>query len=111
MILASSNYFYLFAILAGIMASVGDSFLNEWAKKGTTLDSLIAGIIFWNISLVFFVLMTKRGLFSDSVVYFVVANFLVSVAISTIYFHEDISSLKGFGIVLALCSIIAISLG
>ena len=107
----SLNIFLIFAVFAGIMASIGDAFLNEWAKSGHTIDPLIAGIIYWNIALICFIMMLKNGLFSDSVVFFVVANFLCSLVISQTLFHEQFSHLKGFGVVLALCSIIAVSLG
>jgi multidrug transporter EmrE-like cation transporter len=99
------------AIFAGVMAGIGDSFLNEWAKSGHTIDSLIAGVVYWNIALIFFVFMLKNGLFADSVVFFVVSNFLVSMVISQVLFHEQFTHLKGFGVVLALCSLVAMSLG
>ncbi len=109
---SARELFYIFSFLAGLLASVGDSFLNHWAKGASnSLDNLVAGVIFWNISLVFFTLMLKRGLFAESVVYFVVANFLISIVISQVFFHEQLSPLKGFGVVLALCALVAIDLG
>jgi drug/metabolite transporter (DMT)-like permease len=102
--------FYSFASLAGLSASIGDAMLNEWAKGGTKALWLIGGFIFWNISLLLFMGMLRRELFSTSVVFFVVANYLVSIAFSQLIFHENITVYQKLGIVFALIAIVLIQI-
>src|SRR3989344_1626506 len=97
--------FILLATLAGLSASIGDAMLSQWAKIDNKAFLLLGGFLFWNISLLLFIGMLKREQFSTSVVFFVISNYIISIAISQFIFHEHISIYQKIAIVLALTAL------
>ena len=111
--------FYFLAAFAGLMASIGDSFLNIWAKvlpAGTPTwvpqwMSLAGGFVFWNISLVIFILMLKRGFLAQSIVMFITANCVFGLLMSQFMFHEVLSTIQWIAIALAIGAVVMMELG
>ncbi len=111
---------YLLAGFAGFLAAVGDSFLNVWAK--TLPETVIfmgmqksvfmmGGLVFWNSSLVIFILMLQRGFLAQSVVLFIVSNCVFALLMSQIWFGEKLTMVQWFAIVLAVGAVVLMEMG
>jgi len=107
---------YFLAAFAGLMAAIGDGCLKIWIDQGHKFDAsglyqLAGGVIFWNISLAIFVRMMLYGSFAQSVMLFIVSNYVFALLISQFWFGETLSTVQWGGIVLALLAIVLMELG
>ena len=98
--------FILLAIFAGLTGAVGDALLSHWAKKSAPWSWLVGGILVWNLSLVPFVFMLKRGLLAECVIAFLLANSILIIGISAVVLHEDITLNKWLWMLLGLLALV-----
>lgn len=104
--------FYAMVTLAGTIGALGDILLNQWAKKGGSFWWVVGGYVGWNIALTIFLYMLKKQyLLSFSGASFAAANGLVLMIACWKIFHEDISNLSWFGLVLIFSGIVIAEIG
>ena len=102
---------YFLATLAGFMAAVADGFLNQWTKAGRAWLDMAGGFVFWNISLVIFIMMLQRGFLAQSVMLFIVSNCVFALLLSKFWFVEELSLVQWSGVGLAVFSLALMELG
>lgn len=107
---AQANFYFL-SILAGLMAAIGDSCLNQWAKHDSKGIWLFGGFVFWNVSLLLFLSMLKRGMLAQCVVLFIITNCILVLLISHFTFHAELSRQQWLGIFLAVLGVVVMELG
>ena len=111
---------YILAIFAGFLAAVGDSFLNVWAK--TMPETIVflgmsksvflgGGLLFWNSSLVIFILMLQKGFLAQSVVLFIVSNCVFALVMSQLWFGEKLTLLQWVAIFMAIGAVVVMEVG
>lgn len=103
--------FYAFSIGAGFMAAVGDSLLKQWTKSESGWWWLSGGVVFWNISLMFFILMLQRGMLAQSVVMYIILNCVFALIMSRFIFGEVLSATQWSAIALAVFAVVLMELG
>lgn len=101
---------YALAVGAGLIGGVGDAFLGKWKHSGAWVW-VLAGFACWNVALGLFLLMLKRALLAHCVVLFLLANCLLTVAVSQYVFDEPLSRQKWVGVALAVAAIVVMELG
>lgn len=98
--------FIVLAIFAGLAGAVGDALLSHWAKKSAPWGWLVGGILVWNVALVPFIFMLKRGLLAECVIAFLLANSLLIIGISVVVLREEISLNKWLWMLLGLLALV-----
>ena len=111
---------YLLAIFAGFLAAVGDGFLNMWTKAmpetvvflGMSKSVFLGGgLVFWNSSLVIFIMMLQRGFLAQSVVLFIVSNCVFALIMSQVWFGEKLTPLQWIAIFMAIGAVVVMEVG
>lgn len=103
--------FYAFSVCAGFMAAVGDSLLKQWTKVESGWMYLVGGVTFWNISLMFFILMLQRGMLAQSVVMYIILNCVFALLMSHFIFDEMLSTVQWSAIALAVFAVVLMEMG
>lgn len=94
------------AIVAGIFAGIGDSFLGQWAKVEARTEWLVCGFIVHNIAILILIFVIKKGTLAEGVAVFFVANFLIVTFTSQFIIGEPISSIRWAYLVIAILAVI-----
>jgi drug/metabolite transporter (DMT)-like permease len=103
--------FYGVALAAGLVGGVGDVFINRWAKNTSGLGSLVLGFALCNGALALFTWLLRRGSLASTVVVFLVANSLLTLAVSQAVLAEPLSRMRWAGILVALVGVVILELG
>ena len=103
--------FYFLAVFAGLMAAVGDSLLKQWTKSESGWFFLFGGVVFWNISLMFFIMMLQRGMLAQSVVMYIILNCVFALLMSHFIFDEMLSTVQWSAIALAVFAVVLMEMG
>jgi drug/metabolite transporter (DMT)-like permease len=103
--------FYLVALAAGLMGGVGDVYINRWAKNVGSLPSLALGFALCNGALALFTWLLRRGSLASTVVVFLVANTLLTLAVSQLVLAEPVSRMRWTGIFVAIVGVVMVELG
>lgn len=103
--------FYGIALAAGLVGGVGDVFINRWAKNVAGLRSLVLGLLLCNVALGLFASLLRRGSLASCVVVFLVANSLLTLAVSQFVLAEPLSRMRWAGILVALVGVVMVELG
>lgn len=104
------NNVYLLVLAVGITSTLGDIFINFYAKKGTGWW-FIAGAICWVFAAAFFSQILKRQLFGPGVALFFLGNISVALLVGWLYFRDNVSPMQWIGVVLAVLSMVLILKG
>lgn len=111
---------YFLAAFAGFLAALGDVLLNVWSKAlpGAVIFMgmeksifMFGGLVFWNSSLIIFVMMLQRGFLAQSVILFIVSNCVFALVMSQFWFDEKLTMLQWFAIVMAVGSVVVMEMG
>ncbi len=103
--------FYGVALTAGLVGGVGDVFINRWAKDTAGVASLVVGFALCNVALALFTWLLRRGSLASTVVVFLVANSLLTLAVSQLVLAEPLSRARWAGILVAIVGVVMVELG
>ena len=95
--------------VGGLILTVGDLFMKEWVITNKTVI-YIGGMIFYIIGLNFLAFSFKYKNIAVASVIFVLINIITLLIFSYFYFHEKLTGLEVFGIVLGIAAIIMLEL-
>jgi drug/metabolite transporter (DMT)-like permease len=104
--------FYVLAVIAGLVGGVGDGLLNRGAKHGGMFWWAFGGFACCNIALtLFFIMLSSGNYLSQSGAVFDVANGLVILCMGWFIFHEKLSLMSWFGIVVIFSGLMLTEIG
>lgn len=103
--------FYGVALTAGLVGGVGDVFINRWAKNTAGVASLAVGFGLCNAALALFTWLLRRASLASTVVVFLVANSLLTLAVSQLVLAEPLSRARWAGILVAIVGVVMVELG
>lgn len=100
------RYFIALAILAGSAGALGDFVLNHWAKKSPHIGWLISGVLIWNLSLLPFIFMLKKGLLAECVIAFLLTNSTLVLLMNAFLLKEAIPLNKWVWMIFGIISLV-----
>ena len=99
----------IWLIFGGFILTIGDVFFKFWTKNPHIWMYLV-GISIYVVGLMFLIQSFKSTNIAVASAIFVVANVVTLAIVSWIFFHEPLSYLQIFGIILAIIAILILEI-